>query len=863
LWYAVFGRDAINEIMATTLRALLLISSVVVSQGNVGRIHPLVLGAETASAARQADFVLAEIRPANAPPVLDVLTPSGVYMGASGVVRVIGQGFVAGSTVLLDGAEQETTFGGATLLTIPSPGMEETAGVHRVSVRVPGPGGGVSNEKELIVYNPVPMIDQMFMPQYGAVPAKMTVLGSKFVAGSVVRWNGESRPTTYLQASELEAVLTSEDTKVVGAVTVWNPGPGGGTSAPVYGVARFPDYNGRPPSISSVADALGIAKTAIAGSAGIALTVRGGRFIPVTEVFWNGKPLPLRLLTGDQVEIQFRASDLDRAVAGEIVIRDPTTGLTSNPWPFATVMNLQLHDVVFDPHSGLIYGVTRVGTGEQSTLLGIDPGTSTVVSQSLLPGSAGPLAISDDGQYLYMGTPEQQRIHQIRLPLGTLERSFSLPSTRANWSNLNIAIQPGHSGTIVVGAPEWTAVIDDGQARPVTLSTNIGDLAFMGEDTVYGCAEGWLSRAKLTPAGVNLEVRVPLLCPDSVGGDFFSQLVSDGRRLYTRGMVIDAEAETIVAQLQDGSTIADDRRIIGPKAWVGIHLTTVGLAVYDKEEFGLRDALVVTADTSKLIKLRKNRIAILGHLGTLTFAEIPPWPELQPEGVVSLASGLGGAVSPGEIVSLYGEALSAGDEAPAELQADNRFASELLGVRVLFDGVPAPLMYVGPNQVNAVVPYSVAERGATQIKVTRDGKRSAVVSLPVVPARPAILTLTGTGRGQGAVLNQDMTVNGPGNAAARGSIVALWATGAGQMSPSGEDGLLVTADYPKPILPVTAKISGIEAEILYAGAAPYLVSGALQVNIRVPKGVPPGSEVPIEIAVGGAPSQPGVVVAVE
>ena len=60
----------------------------------------------------------------------------------------------------------------------------------------------------------------------------LTVTGTNFINGSVVRWNGSNRPTTFVNANQLTATITAADVAASGtyAVTVFNPPPGGGTS---------------------------------------------------------------------------------------------------------------------------------------------------------------------------------------------------------------------------------------------------------------------------------------------------------------------------------------------------------------------------------------------------------------------------------------------------------------------------------------------------------------------------------------------------------------------------------------------------------------------------------------------------------
>lgn len=234
-------------------------------------------------------------------------------------------------------------------------------------------------------------------------------------------------------------------------------------------------------------------------------------------------------------------------------------------------------------------------------------------------------------------------------------------------------------------------------------------------------------------------------------------------------------------------------------------------------------------------------------------------------GVVNAASFLPGPVAPGEIISIFGAGL--GPEAPVlgRLEGGSRVATELEGTRVLFDGIAAPLLSAWTGQVNAIVPYAVAGRQQTRLQVEYQGRRTAEAVLPVAGSAPAIFTLKLTGSGQGAILNQDSTVNGPDNPAARGSIIQIFATGGGQTNPAGVDGRVTLAEFgPPPVqtLPVTVTIGGLRAAVHYAGAAPQLVAGAMQVNAQIPGEAPAGSAVPVVITVGENSSSSAVTVAI-
>lgn len=234
-----------------------------------------------------------------------------------------------------------------------------------------------------------------------------------------------------------------------------------------------------------------------------------------------------------------------------------------------------------------------------------------------------------------------------------------------------------------------------------------------------------------------------------------------------------------------------------------------------------------------------------------------------PARVTNAASFEGGPVAPGEIVTLWGTGFGPTAAASFRLSPANSIDSTLAEMRVLFDGLPSPLIYVSGGQINAVVPYGIAGQAETQVQVEYKGVRSERLRLAVAPAVPGIFTTSSNGQGAGAILNQDTRPNTAANPAARGSIVVLYVTGEGPLNPAGKDGAVAQDPLPKPVLPVTVSIGDREAEVLYAGAAPGLVSGMLQVNARVPLETRTGSAVPVVVKVGPWPSQGGVTMAVQ
>ena len=123
--------------------------------------------------------------------------------------------------------------------------------------------------------------------------------------------------------------------------------------------------------------------------------------------------------------------------------------------------------------------------------------------------------------------------------------------------------------------------------------------------------------------------------------------------------------------------------------------------------------------------------------------------------------------------------------ATAALTEDGKLRNMLMGTRILFDDAPAALIYVSAGQSSAIVPYGVAGRASTRVVVEYQGNMSVAVTMPVMAAKPALFSANSTGRGQGAILNQDGSPNTVTNRAAKGSVIVLFGTGEGATTPAG------------------------------------------------------------------------------
>ncbi len=142
------------------------------------------------------------------------------------------------------------------------------------------------------------------------------------------------------------------------------------------------------------------------------------------------------------------------------------------------------------------------------------------------------------------------------------------------------------------------------------------------------------------------------------------------------------------------------------------------------------------------------------------------------------------------------------------------------GTTVTFDGIAAPVLYSRTDIVNTAIPCGLAGHASTQLVVEYLGVQSPPMTIQLSSAAPAIFTANSSGTGQGLVLNQDYSLNGPHNPAARGSSISLYATGIGAMSPACIDGDISQANFPSATLPVIVGIGNVGAQVLYPARHP-------------------------------------------
>ncbi len=219
-------------------------------------------------------------------------------------------------------------------------------------------------------------------------------------------------------------------------------------------------------------------------------------------------------------------------------------------------------------------------------------------------------------------------------------------------------------------------------------------------------------------------------------------------------------------------------------------------------------------------------------------------PQLSTGGAVNGASfAPGAAIAPGSIFSIFGTNLTALSGGSTSVP----LSTTLVASSVSVAGLPAPLYYVGTNQINAQVPFAVPT-GTQKVSVAVSGLESNSITVPIANSAPGIFLYNGN---FAVAQRADYTLIGPNNGAQDGSVIIVYATGQGPVNNQPATGAAAGSGATAQLL-VTATIGGQNAPVQYAGLVQGLV-GLLQVNVQTPTGLAAGNY-PLIITIGGAAS---------
>lgn len=265
----------------------------------------------------------------NPVPAITTIAPTSAIAGSGALTLTVnGSDFINGSIVRWNGANRTTTFVSSNQLQAAITAADTTtAGTATVTVFSPTPGGGTSGSATFSVTsatsNPVPVASSLAPSSAaaGSAPFTLTVTGSNFINGSVMRWNGNARTSTFVSGSQITAAITAADVAAQGnnTVTVFNPAPGGGTS----GNLTFTVNAAANPAPTTTS--LTPSSTAAGGPA-LTLTVNGTNFVATSVARWNGSNRTTTFVSATQLTAAISASDIASQGTRTVTVFNPTPG---------------------------------------------------------------------------------------------------------------------------------------------------------------------------------------------------------------------------------------------------------------------------------------------------------------------------------------------------------------------------------------------------------------------------------------------------------------------------------------------------------------------------------------------------------
>jgi hypothetical protein len=422
-----------------------------------------------------------------APEVLSLDPSYAVTYSGAFQLHVAGNSFSSNSVVEWDGAPLATSFVSSNdlLATVPA---GDVSAPGQALVTVVNPPGADSNAVSFPVLdpNPVPSLSSVTPSSVlmGDALLTLTLTGTNFVPASVAWRDGfQFLNTRFVSATELQADI-NVDAAFDAVITVINPPPSGGTSE---GVAFSVDA---PVPVLTSLDP----NSVTVGSIGLSVSLNGSGLTTDSVVLWNGTPLAnVSNTSSTQFGLDLDYSLLSKAgTASVTVVTPPPGGGTSNTLTF-TINPLPsgyphveipqaTNDLVWDSNSRLLYlSVPSTAASCGNSVAVVDPDAGVVLTCPFVGSEPNAIAVSQDGQFLYVGLDGSASMKRLTLPgLGpSLEYSLGGNSNGA-FTALDVEVAPGLPHTTAVtlaqglaGQPNGGLVIyDDSVQRPNAAPTS-------------------------------------------------------------------------------------------------------------------------------------------------------------------------------------------------------------------------------------------------------------------------------------------------------------------------------------------------------------------------------------------------------
>jgi uncharacterized protein (TIGR03437 family) len=192
---------------------------------------------------------------------------------------------------------------------------------------------------------------------------------------------------------------------------------------------------------------------------------------------------------------------------------------------------------------------------------------------------------------------------------------------------------------------------------------------------------------------------------------------------------------------------------------------------------------------------------------------------------------VGGALSPGTVIQIYGNGLANQPIAPGVIPLQTTVS----GTTVIIGGISAPLFYVSSGQINAQIPFELSPDQQYDVIVYANGAPTIPEPIQLTAAAPGVLTFFS---GETIAQHQAGGFVSDDSPAIPGEFLVFYVAGMGPIDTTvstggGAPGLNPGDPLAHPTNVPTLTLDGKDLPIAFSGLTPGLV-GLYQINFQVP-----------------------------
>src|SRR5579862_376696 len=421
---------------------------------------------------------------------LTSISPAAVAAGSPAfTLTATGTGFVSGAAITLNGTAVTTTFDSATQLhaTVPA---ADAASAGSITVGVTNPDNSTTNTLPLTVIaggglGPAPTLTSISPNTTTSgitSPLTLTAVGTNFLSGSTVMWNGVAMTTAFVSSTQLTATIPASQFNI--PASFFDPVKGTATEEvfvlnPDSTVSNELPFtitlsSSTTPTLVTVVNQLGTQRSKV-GDPAFTMTLCGSLFVNGATAYWGTTALstsqvaaaasPCPASATQQVQAQVPASLLTAVAEVPITIQNPASK-ASNSIPYYVGMNVyfdESSDVVWDARNNLLYvSKPSTATNSKDAVIALSPNLGlndkTAIWISQLPTGSNPdrLALSADGKYLYVGLDGAHAVQQLAIN-GASAPNLGSTISLGSYYALDLAVSPLTDTTIAVARGESPA----------------------------------------------------------------------------------------------------------------------------------------------------------------------------------------------------------------------------------------------------------------------------------------------------------------------------------------------------------------------------------------------------------------------